>query len=87
VAAYYTVSEAVTNATKHANASAVHVAMEVGDGTVHLCVRDDGVGGADFGEGSGLIGIRDRVEALGGRIDLTSPAGKGTSLNAEIPID
>ncbi|WP_285619609.1 HAMP domain-containing protein [Actinoallomurus iriomotensis] len=87
VAAYYTVSEAVTNATKHANASAVHVAMQVRDGTVHLCVRDDGVGGADFGEGSGLIGIRDRVEALGGRIDLTSPAGKGTSLHAEIPID
>jgi signal transduction histidine kinase len=86
VAVYYTVSEAVTNATKHAEATGVQIQVNVRDGRAWLCVRDDGVGGADYGDGTGLIGIRDRVEALGGRIRLTSPAGKGTSIEAEIPI-
>jgi signal transduction histidine kinase len=86
VAVYYTVSEAVTNAVKHAGASAVQVGIEVRDEAVRLSVIDDGVGGAGYGDGSGLIGIRDRVEALGGRIRITSPAGQGTSLRAEIPM-
>jgi signal transduction histidine kinase len=86
VAVYYTISEAVANVAKHANASGARVVIEVRNGAVHLSVRDDGVGGADFGNGSGLIGIRDRVEALGGRLSLTSPGGKGTALRAEIPI-
>jgi signal transduction histidine kinase len=87
VAVYYTVSEAVTNAAKHAGASSVRVGVEAREKTVCLSVSDDGVGGAGPGEGSGLLGIRDRVEALGGRIQITSPAGEGTSLRAEIPIN
>jgi signal transduction histidine kinase len=86
VAVYYTVSEAVGNAAKHAGASCVHVGVEARDETVSLSVTDDGVGGAGLGRGSGLLGIQDRIEALGGHIQITSPIGKGTSLRAEIPI-
>jgi signal transduction histidine kinase len=86
-AAYYVVSEALTNAAKHANASVVHVAVDArGDEVVALTVRDDGVGGADPARGSGLIGLRDRVEALGGTMEVDSAAGRGTLLRVRIPV-
>ena len=84
-AAYYTVAEALTNAAKHAGASRVEIDLRVEDGSLHLSIRDDGVGGADPSRGSGLIGLRDRVEALGGTIEFDSPTGLGTRLDAEIP--
>jgi signal transduction histidine kinase len=87
VGAYYVVSEALTNAAKHARASHVAVSGQSNDGILYLSVNDDGIGGADFGKGSGLLGLRDRVEALGGRIRIVSPAGGGTSLDVTIPLD
>ncbi|HEX7269291.1 MAG TPA: CHASE3 domain-containing protein [Streptosporangiaceae bacterium] len=86
VAAYYVVSEALTNAAKHARASAVSVDVDAADDTLRLLVRDDGVGGADPSRGSGLIGLSDRVAAVGGRIEITSPSGGGTSLLVTIPV-
>ncbi|MFC0551631.1 CHASE3 domain-containing protein [Planotetraspora thailandica] len=86
VTAYYVVSEALTNAAKHARASTVHVDLTVEDSALRLSVRDDGVGGADPRQGSGLIGLMDRVEAIGGSIHVESPAGKGTSLFVTIPL-
>jgi signal transduction histidine kinase len=86
VAAYYIVSEALTNAAKHASASEVAVAVEAVTAVLHVSVRDDGIGGADFGGGTGLVGLKDRVEALGGRISLHSPRGTGTTLRAELPF-
>jgi signal transduction histidine kinase len=85
-AAYYVVSEALTNAAKHAHASVVEVEVEASDEFVALLIEDDGVGGADPGQGSGLIGLRDRIEALGGRIEIDSPRGRGTSLHITLPI-
>jgi signal transduction histidine kinase len=87
VSAYYVVSEALSNAAKHACASTVHVELRFEDAVVRVSIRDDGVGGADPDRGSGLIGLRDRVEALGGTIETTSPPGRGTSLLAWIPVD
>jgi signal transduction histidine kinase len=87
VPAYYIVSEALTNAAKHARASVVDVDVTAANGTVRIAVRDDGVGGADLGRGSGLIGLVDRVEAVGGEITITSPPGEGTSLLATIPLE
>jgi signal transduction histidine kinase len=86
VAAYYIVSESLTNAAKHARASLLVVEVEVDD-MLHLCVRDDGVGGATFAGGTGLVGLRDRVDALGGRIRLDSRAGVGTSLYVDLPLE
>jgi signal transduction histidine kinase len=86
VAAYYVVAEALTNAAKHTNASVVHVDAEAADGTLRLCVRDDGAGGADPVRGTGLVGLKDRVEALGGTITVHSPVGAGTSLHVELPL-
>ena len=86
VAAYYVVSEALTNAAKHARASVVVVDVTATDDALRLAVRDDGVGGADASRGSGLIGLIDRVEAVGGRIEITSPPGGGTSLLVTIPL-
>jgi signal transduction histidine kinase len=86
VAAYYVVSEALTNATRHARASVVRVAVEERDDSLHLAIRDDGVGGADPGRGSGLIGLRDRAEALGGSIEVDSPAGGGTLVLVRLPL-
>jgi signal transduction histidine kinase len=86
VAAYYVVSEALTNAAKHAHASLVNVELEVDDATLHLAIRDDGIGGADPCRGSGLIGLSDRIEALGGSLEVTSPTGSGTFLLVEIPL-
>ena len=84
-AAYYLIAEALTNVTKYAQASAVHVRVAASDGSVVVEVSDDGVGGADPTTGSGLRGLADRVEALGGSLEVASPAGAGTSLRAEIP--
>jgi signal transduction histidine kinase/CHASE3 domain sensor protein len=86
VAAYYVVSEALTNAAKHARASVVRVDIGTADDTLRLLVQDDGVGGADPSRGSGLIGLSDRVAAVGGRIEITSPPGGGTSLLVTIPV-
>jgi signal transduction histidine kinase len=86
-AAYYIVSEALTNTAKHARASTVHVAVEVRDGVLRLSVRDDGRGGADPARGSGLIGLTDRVDALAGTIQVTSPVGAGTTLLVTLPIE
>jgi signal transduction histidine kinase len=86
VAAYYVVAEALTNTAKHAHAETVEVRVEERDGMLRVSVRDDGGGGANPGRGSGLTGLRDRVEALGGHLELASPPGKGTTLVAELPI-
>jgi signal transduction histidine kinase len=86
VGAYYVVSEALTNAAKHARASVVKVGVETEGANIHLSIRDDGIGGADAAKGSGLIGLTDRVEALGGTLTVISPAGQGTSLQAELPL-
>jgi signal transduction histidine kinase len=86
VAAYYVVSEALTNATKHARASCARVAVEQREGLLDLSIRDDGVGGADPAGGSGLIGLRDRVQALGGSIEVNSPPGAGTAIVVELPL-
>jgi len=87
VAAYYVVSEALTNAAKHARASNVSVAVEVHGSVLRVVVRDDGDGGADPNRGSGLLGLKDRAEAIGGRISVVSPHGVGTTLTAELPLD
>jgi signal transduction histidine kinase len=84
IAAYYIVSEALANAAKHANAGLVEVVAEAGRRVLSLTVRDDGVGGADP-HGSGLAGLRERAEALGGMLQLTSPPGRGTSLHVRLP--
>ena len=86
VAAYYLVAEAFTNAAKHAHASSVTVRADADDENLDLLVHDDGVGGADFSAGSGLLGLKDRVDALGGQLDIVSPVGSGTSLRARIPL-
>jgi signal transduction histidine kinase len=86
VATYYVISEALTNAAKHAEASRADVAVESRDGVLDVSIRDDGVGGAKAAPGSGLTGLSDRVEAIGGTITLTSPPGKGTSLRVSFPI-
>ncbi|HEX3541042.1 MAG TPA: histidine kinase [Acidimicrobiales bacterium] len=86
VAGYYVVSEALTNAAKHAQAEAVEVIAGVVNNTLHLRVCDDGVGGADPARGSGLIGLRDRVEALGGSLFVSSPHGAGTTIEVALPI-
>jgi PAS domain S-box-containing protein len=86
VAAYYIVSEALTNVAKHARANVVLIDVTTEDGTLTLSVRDDGIGGADPREGSGLVGLRDRVEALGGTIAIESPAGDGTCVVVRLPI-
>jgi PAS domain S-box-containing protein len=83
--AYFVVAEALTNVAKHARASRARVSVNVEDDALHLAVRDDGVGGARS-DGSGLIGLRDRLEALDGRLQIDSPMGRGTILTAEIPL-
>jgi signal transduction histidine kinase len=85
VAAYYVVSEALTNSAKYAAASWVEVLVEEHDDELVARVCDDGVGGADPRRGSGLTGLRDRIEALGGAIEITSPAGEGTTIQVTLP--
>jgi PAS domain S-box-containing protein len=86
VAAYYVVAEALTNAAKHAHASFVRVEAEVVNGDLRVTVQDDGVGGADPALGSGLVGLTDRVEALGGKLTLRSPPAGGTTLDIDLPL-
>jgi signal transduction histidine kinase len=86
IAAYYAVSEALTNTIKHAHASAADVEASARDGVLHVRVSDDGRGGAAFGPGSGLIGLKDRIEAAGGRITLRSPPGAGTTVQITLPL-
>jgi PAS domain S-box-containing protein len=87
VALYYVVAESFTNIVKYSGATAARVRLEVtGDGVLAAEVSDDGVGGADPATGSGLSGLADRVEALGGRLVVDSPAGGGTRVLAEIPL-
>jgi signal transduction histidine kinase len=85
VTAYYVVSEALANAAKHAGASAVHVDADAAGDVLRLAVRDDGLGGADPARGSGLVGLKDRVEAIGGTLSMRSRPGEGTTLLAELP--
>jgi signal transduction histidine kinase len=77
----------LTNAAKHSQASSAQVEADLRDGRLYVSIRDDGVGGADPSRGSGLIGLTDRVEALGGTITVTSPPDQGTSLQVELPVD
>jgi signal transduction histidine kinase len=86
VAAYYLVSEALANAAKHAQASVVRVQVTAGERALRILIRDDGIGGADAARGSGLIGLSDRVEALGGIIDISSPVGGGTTIRVRMPV-
>jgi signal transduction histidine kinase len=85
ITAYYIVSEALANAAKHANASVVHVALDATDELVTLTVGDDGIGGADPSRGSGLVGLHDRVAAIGGTMLVRSAPGRGTCLVVELP--
>ncbi len=85
--AYYVVAEALTNAAKHAQASVVEVSAEATNTHLRLVIRDDGIGGAAAGKGSGLTGLIDRVEALGGKLTIQSRPGSGTSLLVNIPIE
>jgi signal transduction histidine kinase len=87
VAAYYAVAEAMTNIAKYADASAAEVEVTANEGVLQVRVRDDGRGGADFGHGSGLAGLKDRIEALGGRISLHSPPGGGTTVQIALPLN
>ena len=87
VATYYIVAEALTNAAKHAQASQVNVRVEAAGPNLRLSIRDDGIGGADPTKGSGIIGLRDRVEALGGEMVISSPPASGTSILVELPCD
>jgi PAS domain S-box-containing protein len=87
VAAYYVVAETLTNAAKHARASEVTVHVEAEGTNLHLSIRDDGIGGADTANGSGLTGLVDRVEALGGKLTISSRPGRGTSFAVKIPLE
>ena len=87
VAAYFAVCEALANAAKHSEASVVTIALDMRDSNLRLSVHDDGIGGADPNQGTGLVGLADRIEALGGRLEITSPAGSGTLFSLEIPVD
>ncbi|OBG19764.1 GAF domain-containing protein [Mycobacterium sp. 852002-51057_SCH5723018] len=86
VAAYYVVAEALTNAAKYAQASEVTVCAEVREDNLCLSIQDDGIGGADSRKGSGLIGLKDRVEVLGGHMNVISPLGCGTALHVTMPL-
>ena len=87
VAAYYVVAEALTNAAKYARATEVKVYIDTDGTNLHLAVRDDGIGGADATKGSGLLGLTDRVQALGGTLAISSHPGEGTSLDVNIPFE
>jgi len=86
LAAYYVVAEALTNTAKHASATIIDVQVETSVGGLHVRVRDDGRGGTDLTSGTGLLGLTDRVEALGGRLSLHSPPGAGTAVHMVLPL-
>ena len=77
----------MTNAAKHAQASVVNVELDTHDAILQLAIQDDGIGGADPDQGSGLVGLSDRIEALGGTLQVTSPAGNGTTLLIQVPLE
>ena len=85
--AYFVISEALTNVVKHARASRAGVTVEAEHGALRVEVRDDGIGGADPVGGSGLVGLSDRIEGVGGTLEVISPAGRGTTLRIGIPLD
>jgi hypothetical protein len=85
-ATYFVCAEALTNIAKYARAREATITVTVADGELRASIADDGIGGADPTRGSGLRGLTDRVEALGGRLTVDSPPGQGTRLIAEIPI-
>ena len=85
-ACYFVTAEALTNVAKYAGATSAGIHLAVEHGRVRLVVRDDGAGGADLNAGTGLRGLRDRVDALDGRLDVDSPPGLGTTVIAEIPL-
>jgi signal transduction histidine kinase len=85
-ASYFLVAESLTNAEKHAAATSVRVDASLSDGVLHLSVTDDGRGGADASRGSGLVGLVDRLAAIGGTVEVDSPAGGGTRVTADIPL-
>jgi signal transduction histidine kinase len=87
LAAYYAVAEALTNAAKHARATVVDVRVMANADRLDVWIRDDGLGGADIGRGSGLEGLMDRVRTLGGDMSLHSPAGTGTTLEISLPLN
>lgn len=87
VAAYYVVSEALTNTAKHAEATIAWIDVHVRNGVLRLSVRDDGVGGAAASHGSGLVGLIDRVQALDGTVEITSPPGEGTTVLVHLPTE
>jgi signal transduction histidine kinase len=87
VAAYYVASEALANATKYAQASGIEVSLATRSGRLLLSIRDDGVGGADPARGSGLVGLTDRIQALGGSVRISSRPGNGTHITAELPVE
>jgi len=86
VTAYYVISEALANAAKHSQASAVHIGIELAGAVIRVSVRDDGTGGADPLRGSGLVGLKDRVAAVGGTLNVQSRPGEGTTLLTELPV-
>ena len=86
LATYFAVAEALTNTTKHAAATAVTVEVDATDELLSVRVSDDGRGGAAFGGGSGLVGLKDRVEALGGRFSMQTAPDTGTTVHAEFPL-
>jgi signal transduction histidine kinase len=86
VGAYYVVSEMLANAAKHARASMIQVDAETSGGTLRVRVHDDGIGGATPARGSGLLGLKDRIEALGGTFSVHSPAGRGTTVSCQLPL-
>jgi hypothetical protein len=86
-AAYYIASEAITNVAKHAQATVIDMRADGCDGALTLSISDDGIGGADPSRGSGIIGLKDWVEALGGTISVLSPPGHGTALHVQLPAD
>jgi signal transduction histidine kinase len=85
--AYFVVSESLTNISKYANADGAEIRLTQRDRSLTICVLDDGVGGAQSSPGSGLLGLRDRVAALGGMLEISSPPGEGTRVVADIPFD
>jgi signal transduction histidine kinase len=84
---YYIVAEALLNVVKHAHASLAHVDLTADHSTIHLMIQDNGIGGADPATGCGLIGLTDRIEAIGGTLHIGSSKRQGTSLLAEIPTE
>jgi signal transduction histidine kinase len=86
VAAYYVVAEALTNTAKYAQASVVNICAETNGANLFVSIQDDGIGGADPRKGSGIIGLKDRVEVLGGHMQISSPPGGGTSLHITVPV-